>query len=119
VDDIKLGCSFHDSADGSLAQPIMQVRDIRQEHHFNRIKHYAEYEVSMQSGSQYDKRLTIGSMINAFRVRKEPIGVGLLQRHTWCCCNFGQYQNDLANWIGNRNTILEYGNTGRWNENEF
>jgi hypothetical protein len=116
--ELELGASFHESQEGSVSQTVWQEREIHTDHPFSRQRQYIEYKMGVRSSTHQRMKIAIGALVCAFRVKKDAVGTAT-PRHSWCCYDFGLYENVPQTWIDTRNTILDFGRAARWNLADF
>jgi hypothetical protein len=85
------------------------------EANFSRGEQYTEREIRIGSNTQHDKRITIGTLITSFKVKKDQI----VNRRSYCCYDFGNYLNVPDAWHNTRNRIFDFGNVEVWNVRTF
>jgi hypothetical protein len=102
----KLRASVHESLNGSICQTQWQERDEANPEIFSRTTQYAEREMRQCANAKEDLRITIGALITSFRVRKEAIQ-GM---RSYCCYDFGGYENVPDAWHLMRNRFFNHGN---------
>jgi hypothetical protein len=113
---IKTGSSVHESERGSVSQIPWKLRDQAEENViFNRNSHYWEGTVSERTYTSTDRRIAIGALITALRVRKDAVN----HLRLYSCYDFNNYTEVPEEWHETRNHIFEYGGVEEWNSSKY
>lgn len=112
---VKLGTITSGSVFGSAAQLQWQVRDPEENIYFDRLHQYSNGTVRVNSSHLEDKRLTIGALICAFRVRK----IAVSRLRCYACYDYNGYTQVPNAWHISRNNIFDLGDVGRLNQDDF
>jgi hypothetical protein len=103
---IKTGSSIHESERGSASQIPWQLRDQNEDDViFNKNAQYCEGTVSERTYTLTDRRIAIGALITALRVRKDAVN----QLRLYLRYDFNNYTEVPNEWHETRNRIFEFG----------